>query len=141
MHAFVWYMRRTVIGVTVFERKIRASLISYRCYRIYTVLAVPLIVLVWKWYPHVSALLESYVYLSLDNQIEDPINYFRGSAMTRVGIGGRRLVAAMLVSGGTHVLWYSFISYAYHAVVWKEYLREGLAIWVVGNGTMCTKLN
>ncbi|KAJ2495429.1 Leucyl-tRNA synthetase, mitochondrial, partial [Coemansia sp. RSA 2052] len=42
----------------------------------------------------------------------------------------------MLVSGGTHVVWYSFISYAYHMVVWKEYLREGLAVWVVGNSAM-----
>ncbi|KAJ2762808.1 hypothetical protein IWQ57_005710, partial [Coemansia nantahalensis] len=61
--------------------------------------------------------------------------------MGRRGIVGlARLGAAMLVSGGTHALWYSFISYAYHLIVWKEYLRDGLAVWVVGDSAMCTKL-
>ncbi|KAJ2549292.1 hypothetical protein EV175_004502 [Coemansia sp. RSA 1933] len=124
MHMFVWYMRRTVIGVTVFERKIRASLLSYRCYRVYTALAAPLIVLAWRIYP----------YASIGGSM--PADHHH-----RVAIGRARLIATMLVSGGSHVLWYSFISYAYDLVVWKVYLREGFATWIVGDVTVCTKLH
>ncbi|KAJ1783831.1 hypothetical protein LPJ59_006486 [Coemansia sp. RSA 2399] len=134
MHVFVWYMRRTVIGVTVFERKTRASLLSYRCYRVYTALAAPLIVFVWSIYPYASVGWHS------------PSGRGLGAAglpggFDRVAISRSRLIATMLVSGGTHVLWYSFISYAYELVVWKVYLREGFATWIVGDVTVCTKLH
>ncbi|KAJ1666914.1 hypothetical protein IW140_003333 [Coemansia sp. RSA 1813] len=138
MHIFVWYMRRTVIGVTVFERKIRASLLSYRCYRVYTALAAPLIVSAWRIHPYASigwrapfgtGIGEGGMFRELPGGVD------------RVAISRGRLIATMLVSGGTHVLWYSFISYAYQLVVWKEYLREGFATWIVGDVTMCTKLH
>ncbi|KAJ2520618.1 hypothetical protein H4217_001923 [Coemansia sp. RSA 1939] len=144
MHVFVWYMRRTVIGVTVFERKSRASLLSYRCYRVYTALAAPLIVIAWKLYPyaavgwwHASSSSSS----SFSRGRIDTGGLFHDMPVDRVAIGRARLLVTMAVSGATHVLWYSFISYAYQVVVWKDYMREGVVIWVVGDVTVCTKLH
>ncbi|KAJ2775215.1 hypothetical protein IWQ56_000212 [Coemansia nantahalensis] len=146
MHCFVWYARRTVIGVTVFECKIRASTCAHWIHRLYSVLAALAIVLAWKTLTYASAVWDRHHAAtpagggssssSGGGQCRDSYGW-----MGRRGIVGlARLGAAMLVSGGTHALWYSFISYAYHLIVWKEYLRDGLAVWVVGDSAMCTKL-
>ncbi|KAJ2709147.1 hypothetical protein H4R19_004400 [Coemansia spiralis] len=127
MHCFVWWMRRTVIGVTVFECRVRASPRAHWTHRLYSLLAALAIALAWKVYPYASA--------SWD--LRPSLASYAGSGE----LGLVRLGAAMLVSGSTHALWYSFISYAYHLVIWKDYLRDGLAIWVVGDSAMCTKLH
>ncbi|KAJ1850884.1 hypothetical protein LPJ73_003243 [Coemansia sp. RSA 2703] len=139
MHVFIWYTRRTVIGVAVFERKTRASLAAYWMHRIYSILAALAIVLVWKWYPLMTAgfnLNEHY------SGADQPMvgKLVRESAAERSMIGWLRMLATMAISGGIHVAWYSFISYAYHMIVWKQYLRDGLAVWVTQEGAMCTKL-
>ncbi|KAJ1858935.1 hypothetical protein GGH12_001095 [Coemansia sp. RSA 1822] len=133
MHIFVWYMRRTVIGITVFERKVRASSYEHWSHRLYSVLAALAIVFLWRWYPH---------FTFWDGRMGDlERKPHREWADERSRIGVLRLLAAMIASGGTHAMWYSFISYAYHMVVWKDYLREGLAVWVVDDSVMCTKLH
>ncbi|KAI7829097.1 hypothetical protein BX661DRAFT_181372 [Kickxella alabastrina] len=142
MHVFVWYTRRTVIGVTVFERKTRASLAAHWTHRVCSVLAPLPILLAWKWYPLVSACCDLYGY-SGARQI---FSLFSGNGLVgewaaeRSMIAWRKVLGAMILGGGSHVLWYSFISYAYHMVVWRVYLREGLAVWVVRGRAMCTKL-
>ncbi|KAJ2525985.1 60S ribosomal protein L3, partial [Coemansia sp. RSA 1937] len=130
MHIFVWYMRRTVIGITVFERKVRASAFENWSHRMYSVLAALAIVFVWRIYPYLATFWDGHV---SDMERKPP----RELADERSQIGVLRLIAAMLASGGTHAIWYSFISYAYHMVVWKEYLREGLAVWVVDDSSHC----
>ncbi|KAJ2357937.1 hypothetical protein GGF43_001156 [Coemansia sp. RSA 2618] len=136
MHVFVWYMRRTVIGVTVFERKVRASSCAHWSHRLYSVLAALAIAFVWAWYPHVASCWDG---LAQAGALERKPPREWADERSRIGVF--RLAAAMLASGGTHALWYSFISYAYHMVVWKDYLREGLAVWVVDDSVMCTKLH
>ncbi|KAJ2007136.1 hypothetical protein GGI04_000044 [Coemansia thaxteri] len=138
MHMFIWYKRRTVIGIAVFERKIRASSLTYWSHRAYSMLAALGIALVWKWYPCLSVCWDLYRYSATRDLIN--CRLVRLWAAERTMITWPRMVVTMLASGGTHVGWYSFISYAYHMVVWKEYLREGLAVWVIGNNAMCTKL-
>ncbi|KAJ2617596.1 hypothetical protein H4S08_000237 [Coemansia sp. RSA 1365] len=139
MHVFVWYMRRTVIGIAVFERKIRAASWAHWFHRIYSVLAALFIVLAWRCYPYVFAYWGRHTLLAGDN--------VAGQKMLREWLDDReeisilRLIATMMVSGGIHALWYSFISYAYHMVMWREYMREGLAVWAVGDSVMCTKLH
>ncbi|KAJ2382440.1 hypothetical protein H4S02_005748 [Coemansia sp. RSA 2611] len=139
MHMFIWYSRRTVIGIAVFERKIRASSLMYWSHRVYSMLAALAIALAWKWYPCFSVCWDLYMYSTTGDLVNCKL--VRLWAAERSMIGWPRMLATMLASGGTHVVWYSFISYAYHMVVWKEYLREGLAVWVVGNSAMCTKLS
>ncbi|KAJ2747996.1 hypothetical protein GGI20_000083 [Coemansia sp. BCRC 34301] len=139
MHMFIWYSRRTVIGIAVFERKIRASAMTYWSHRVYSMFAALAIALAWKWYPCFSVSWDLYRYSATWDLVNCKL--VRMWAAERSMIGWPRMLATMLVSGGTHVVWYSFISYAYHMVVWKEYLREGLAVWVVGNSAMCTKLS
>ncbi|KAJ1965503.1 hypothetical protein GGI12_000725 [Dipsacomyces acuminosporus] len=139
MHVFVWYMRRTVIGIVVFERKIRAARFTYWSHRIYSLLAPLLVLLLWKWYPYFSVCWDLRRY-SPARDLVDQKFVFEWVGERRM-IGWARMAATMLISGGTHVLWYSFVSYAYHMIVWKTYLREGLAIWVVSGGAMCTKLD
>ncbi|KAJ1831621.1 hypothetical protein IWW55_005426 [Coemansia sp. RSA 2706] len=134
MHVFVWYMRRTVIGITVFERRIRASAYANWSHRLYSVLAALAIVVVWQWYPRVAG-----AFVGCGSSSEHSLLLVWAAERDQVGIF--RLAMVMLVSGTTHVLWYSFISYAYHLVVWKDYLREGLALWVVDDSVMCTKLH
>ncbi|KAJ1723761.1 Transcription factor spt8 [Coemansia erecta] len=141
MHVFIWYTRRTVIGVAVFERKTRASLAAYWMHRIYSILAALFIVLVWRWYPLVTAgvfnLQEQY---SAAGQATIGKLVRESAAAERGMIGWLRILATMVIAGGFHVAWYSFISYAYHMIVWKQYLRDGLAVWVTQEGAMCTKL-
>ncbi|KAJ2846396.1 Leucyl-tRNA synthetase, mitochondrial, partial [Coemansia erecta] len=134
MHVFIWYTRRTVIGVAVFERKTRASLAAYWMHRMYSVLAALIIVLVWKWYPLVSAGFDLYGYSTARQMVAGKL--VREWAAERPMIPWLRLLTTMLVSGGIHVVWYSFISYAYHMIVWKQYLRDGLVVWVVQDGAM-----
>ncbi|KAJ2033794.1 hypothetical protein H4S03_005420 [Coemansia sp. S3946] len=139
MHMFIWYSRRTVIGIAVFERKIRASSFTYWSHRVYSMLAALVIALAWKWYPCFSVCWDLFTYSTTRDLVNCRIVSMW--AAERAMIGWPRMLATMMVSGGTHVVWYSFISYAYHMIVWKEYLREGLAVWVVGNSAMCTKLS
>ncbi|KAJ1731067.1 hypothetical protein LPJ61_002710 [Coemansia biformis] len=139
MHCFIWYTRRTVIGVAVFERRIRASPNAHWTHRIYSVLAGLAIVLAWRAYPYASACWRL-CWDAAHSGVGERRASLREWADERGTVGLLRLGTAMLVSGGTHALWYSFISYAYHLVVWKDYLREGLAVWVIGDSAMCTKL-
>ncbi|KAJ2783462.1 hypothetical protein H4R18_001671 [Coemansia javaensis] len=138
MHVFVWYTRRTVIGIAVFERKICASAYLYWTHRLYSVAAALVIVLVWKAYPYAPACW--YLYRGAGLAESGARGLLRDWTDERGMVGLLRLGAAMLVSGGTHAMWYSFISYAYHMVVWRERLRDGLAVWVVGDRAMCTRL-
>ncbi|KAI8324650.1 hypothetical protein GQ54DRAFT_54557 [Martensiomyces pterosporus] len=133
MHAFIWYMRRTVIGVVVFERKIRAASFTHWSHRFYSVLAALFISLLWKWYPYLSVCWDLYRYPAARDLVDQ--KFVLEWVGERHMIGWAGMVGTMLVAGGTHILWYSFISYAYHMIMWKEYLREGLAIWVVSAAT------
>ncbi|KAJ2162634.1 hypothetical protein GGF46_000507 [Coemansia sp. RSA 552] len=137
MHVFVWYMRRTVIGVTVFERKIRASLCAYWFHRLYSVLAALAIVLAWRWAPYLSTFWDRATLLDVPPD-RTPLREWIDE---RSSVGLLRLAATMLVSGTTHALWYSFISYAYHMVMWRVYMREGVVVWVIGDSAMCTRLH
>ncbi|KAJ1955540.1 hypothetical protein EC988_001824 [Linderina pennispora] len=137
IHVFIWYVRRTAIGIVVFERKIRASSVLHWSHRAYSLVAPILIAWAWKWYPCLS--------VSWDLSGYSPTRDLLDQRVVRQWAAEReiptvQLLAAMAMAGGLHVVWYSFISYAYHMVVWKDYLREGLAVWVVSDGAMCTKL-
>ncbi|KAJ1985203.1 hypothetical protein H4R34_000162 [Dimargaris verticillata] len=118
----LWVIRRHTYGVVFFQRASQCHPWQRWAYRLYCLICPALLVTAWQWYPYLLA------------RWEPPLTWrpLQPSLWHTGLVGG--------LAGVSHWMWYSFLSFSYRSILWKTYLREGVAIWRSGAQTVVSRL-
>ncbi|KAJ1969221.1 hypothetical protein IWQ62_000766 [Dispira parvispora] len=133
----LWVLRRNMHGIVIFQRSTQCSYLVCWIYRLYCLLCPSLVIVLWQWYP---VLLATWNVRSYNTQDSLTTVMAHKIHLTPSGPNVVYMALVGVVAGISHITWYSFLSFSYHSVYWKTYLREGIVVWICGPQTVASKL-
>ncbi|KAJ1655454.1 hypothetical protein IWQ61_004806 [Dispira simplex] len=133
----LWVLRRNLHGIVIFQQSTQCSYLVCWIYRLYCLFCPCLVIVLWQWYP---VLLATWNVRSYNT--EDSLTTVMTHKIHLTPSGPNVVYMALvgMAAGISHITWYSFLSFSYHSVYWKTYLREGIVVWLCGPQTVASKL-